>query len=187
MHERRLIDYLPNILKDIKEYEDILNAGETEIELLFNAKNEILKNQFIESSTELGIKRWEKMLDITPKGDLSLDERKFTILVKLNEELPYTIPTLHERLLNLCGSTENYSLKISYDEFYIDVMIGLRAKNNFNDVVTLLNNIVPANMIINCIIKYNQHTNLAKYTHKELSTYSILQVREEVLHGNKYS
>lgn len=187
MHERRLIDYLPNILKEIDEYKHILAAGETEIQLLFAAKNDVLKNQFIEDSTEIGVKRWEKMLEINPKNTLTLNERKFTILTKLNEELPYTLITLNNRLLNLCGSEDNYSITINYNDYYIKVLVGLRAKSNFNDIVNLLENIIPANMIIDCIVKYNQHINLAKYTHKELSQYNIMQIKEDVLHGNKYN
>lgn len=187
MYERKLIDYLPNILKKITEYKIIQNdCLQPEITLAWQCKDDVLLNQFIESMNEVGVRRWENMLNIIPKGDLSLDERKFTIYTRLNENLPFTYRVLEERLLNLCGKN-NYSITLKENDYYIKILIGLKAKNNYDDVIDLLNRIIPANMKVVCQIKYNQHVSLAKYTYKELSQYTILQLKEEVLHGNKYS
>lgn len=174
MYERKLIDYLPNVLKEIEEYKAILN--DVEITLLWNKIDNALSDQFIDSMGENGVKRWEKILNIIPKGTLTLDERKFTIMTRLNEELPFTYTVLNERLLNLCGEN-NYIIDLQHNKFYIKILIALKAKNNYDDVVSMLNRIIPANMKVECIIKYNQHINLAKYTHKHLSDYTIYQLR----------
>lgn len=187
MYDRKLIDYLPNVLKEIKEYQIIQNeALQPETTLMWQCTNKVLIDQFIETMSENGVKRWEKLLNIIPKGTLSLDERKFTIYTRLNENLPFTERMLEERLLNLCGKG-NYSITLKENEYYIKILIGLKAKNNYDDVIDLINRIMPCNMKVECQLKYNQHVSLAKYTHKELSQYTILQVKEEVLHGNKYS
>lgn len=183
-YDRKLIDYLPNILKEIKEYQIIQNDSlQPEITLYWQAVNNALQDQFIASMTENGVKRWEKILNIIPKGNLTLDERKFTIYTKLNEQLPYTEETLNERLTNICGKN-NYFLSINYDEYYIKVLLGLKARNNFNDVSELLKRIIPANMVIECNIKYHQHSYLSKFTHKELSKHTHDGLRYEGINGN---
>lgn len=185
MYDRRLIDYLPNVLKEIREYQIIQNNSlQPEITLAWQCTDRLLLDQFIDTMSENGVKRWEKILNIIPKGTLTLDERKFTIYTRLNEELPFTKRVLEQRLSNLCGEN-NYSIDLRENEYYIKVLIALKAQNNFNDVVDLLNRIIPANMIIECQLKFNNHNQLSKYTHKELSKYTQYELRNsEVLSGD---
>ena len=104
MYKRKLIDYLPEFLKTVREYRAILtDAVEPEVVGLFQAIENALNNQFIQTAGEYGVSRWEKMLKITPKITQTLDERKFTILTLMNEQLPYTLTSLNKRLENLCG------------------------------------------------------------------------------------
>ena len=162
MYERKLIDYLPNILKEITEYKIIQNDSlQPEVNLAWQCTDKLLLDQFIETMAESGVKRWEKLLNIIPKGTLSLDERKFTIYTKLNENLPFTERMLEERLLNLCGKN-NYSITLKENEYYIKILIGLKARNNYDDVIELVNRIIPCNMKVVCQLKYNQHVSLAK-------------------------
>lgn len=184
MYDRKLIGYLPDVIKNIKEYQIIQNdCLQPEITLFWENVDKILENQFIDSMTEIGVKRWEKMLNIIPKSNLTLDERKFTIITKLNEELPYTLEVLHERLTNLCGKG-GYSIEINENEYYMRILVMLHAKSNFNDAVTMVNNMIPANIKLEILLKYNQHFSLNKYTHAELKQYSNLEVKEKVLDGN---
>lgn len=183
MFDRNLIEYLPPFLRNIRECESILNDGEQpEIELVWKAIENTMKDQFISDATENGVRRWEELLGIVPKGTLTLDERKFTILTKVNETLPFTITTLNERLESLCGKN-NFSADV--DGFSVIVRVALSAKNNLNDVDALLKRIVPANMLIDLSIKYNPHEYLGDYTHEELHAYTHEQLRNEVFaNGN---
>lgn len=186
MYKRKLIDYLPNVLKEIKEYQIIQNDSlQPEITLAWECTDRLLLDQFIDTMSENAVKRWEKMLKIIPKGNLTLDERKFTIYTRLNENLPYTLRVLEERLFNLCGK-DNYSIELNENEYYIKVLVGLKAKNNYDEVVKFLHRVIPANMLIECIIKYTQHKHLSQYTHKHLSQYTNSQLREGILDGNTY-
>ena len=113
MYNRHLINYLPEFLRDIREYKAILTDGvEPEIVNLYQAIENALNNQFIQDADEYGVSRWEKILGITYKSDYTLDERKFAILTKINEHLPYTTKSMEKRLESLCGK-DNYSVKPS--------------------------------------------------------------------------
>ena len=61
-------------------------------------------------------------------------------------------------------------------------LVELKRKAMFNDVSTLLEDIVPLNIIIDLKLRYNQYGGtLPKYTYAMLSKYTCKQVREEVL------
>lgn len=183
MHNRKLIDYLPPFIRNVKECESIMNDGEQpEIDFAWKEIENVLKDQFISDATENGVKRWEKILGIVPKGTVTLGERRFSILSKINETLPFTITTLKEQLKSLCGEN-NYSVVV--DGYSLIVRVALEAKNNLADVDALLKRIVPANMVIDLSIKYNTHGNLEVHTHEELHAYTHEQLRNEVFaNGN---
>ena len=61
------------------------------------------------------------------------------------------------------------------------VKIGLAAKNNFNDVESLLNRVVPQNMVVTLLQLYNTHAELGRFTHAQLAAYTHNQLRNEVL------
>ena len=175
-----LIDYLPLFLRSIRELRYITGAEQQEITDIYNAAKDVLDDQFVRSATVNGIRRWEQMLAIIPKATATLDERKFTILTRINEQPPFTVRTLDEKLKNLCGD-EEYEIKLDAKSYLLEVSVGLEAKSKYDDVNALLKRIVPANIIINLGLKYNQHITLAAYQHNELASYTYKQLRNEVL------
>jgi uncharacterized protein YmfQ (DUF2313 family) len=185
MYDRNLIEYLPPFLRDVREYKALLtDAEQPEMVLVWQSVNNTLNDQFITDATENGVSRWEKILGIVPKATLTLDERKFTILTKINEQLPFTITTLKEQLETLCGE-DGYSLTLNNEKYTLDVKIALTARNNFEDVNLLLQRVVPANLVVTISLKYNQQEALAKLTHEQLKVYTHYELRNEVLsNGN---
>ena len=181
MYERTLIEYLPHIIRDVREYKAIMNdAEQPEMMDVWQAVDDALNDQFIVDATENGVSRWEKILGIVPQATLTLEERKFTILTRINEQLPFTIRTLEESLKSLCGA-EGYVVQLQANEYILIVKVALVAKHNFDDVQRLLERIVPANMIIQLSIIYNTHEVLGGYTHQELHRYTHYELRNEVL------
>lgn len=180
---RNLIDYLPDILKNIKDIKLILNDCEQpEVNALWDNVDKTLNNQFIPTMDIDGIKRWEKILKLKPKLDLSLDERKFTILSKINSELPYTMRMLENKLKSLVGEN-NYETFLYNNNYTLKVLLNLKAEQSFNDVVTLLNEIVPANMIIECALKYYRYVLAKQYTYDQLSQYTNSEIRNGALNN----
>ena len=180
MYNRKLIEYLPEFLRNVKEYKVILtDAVQPEVVELFQAIENAMNDQFVQSATESGVSRWEQMLKIVPKATLSLDDRKFTILTRINDRLPYTLSSLKQRLENLCGKDE-YSVELDAKNFVLKVRVALTARNNYKDVEIMLEKIVPANMIIDCSLMYNQHEMFYSYTHEQLTAYTHDRLRNEV-------
>lgn len=178
--DRNLIDYLPQVLKEIRELRTIFDAEQIETDNLWNGVYNVLNDQFVELATENGIERWEKILKITPKATETLDNRRFTILTRLSEELPYTMRTLERQLSSLCG-TDGFKVELQNDDYKITVKIDLIVKSKYADVDALLHRVIPANMIIELSLIYNQHEILAQYTHSYLSQFTHYELRNEVV------
>jgi len=178
--DRNIIDYLPQILKEVRELKAIVEAEQPEVISLWTALENALNDQFINDATENGVIRWENILNVVPKGTDTLDVRKFRILARFNEKLPYTYRTLEQQLITLCGE-DGYSLSLSNLTYTLTVRVELAAKGKFDEVGNLLNRTVPANIIIYLSLLYNQHSLLAGFTHAQLSAYTHDQLRNEVL------
>lgn len=181
MYDRNLIEYLPENLRNVEEYNAILTLAEQpEMVELWEAEENILKDQFIADATENGISRWEKILGIVPKATDSLDSRKISILTRINEQIPFTLTTLKEQLEAICGKGE-CDVDLEADKYTLSVKVALTAASNLNDVNLFLKRVVPANLIVHLTLKYNQHSMFSTYTHQDLSTFTHEQLRNEVM------
>lgn len=178
--DRNLIDYIPQVLKDVREYKNVMEVEQPEIVNLWSELENALKDNFINDATQNGVLRLEKILKIVPKASDTLDIRKFRILARFNEQLPYTFRTLQERLTTLCGKY-GYTLELKNDIYTLKVRIELIVKGQYDAVDNLLRRITPANLIIDLDLRYNQHLTLAKFTHAQLAAYTHKQLKEEVI------
>lgn len=179
MYERQMIEYIPHILRDVREYKLILTeADEPEVASLWEKLDDAMNDQFIQDATDNGMARWERILNITPKANWTLDERRFEVLTKVNEQIPFTITSLKEHLNALCGE-DGYSVELDAKTFTLYVEIALAEQNKYNAVVTLLNRIVPANMVIDVSIKYNKNYLLERWTHQDLTEFTHENLRSD--------
>ncbi len=180
MEGKRLIEYLPPILAQVWEVEAIMEAAQPEVDSYWAALYQAQDDFFIQDATENGVARWEYNVGLTPKGTETLEERKFRILTRINEQLPYTLVTLRQQLEALCGP-EGYSVELKHTAYTLVIKVALTAKHNFDAVAELLARVVPANMVIQQILMYNQHKTLSEYAHAQLTAYTHYELRNEVL------
>jgi len=180
--DRSIIDYLPPVLRDVPEFKILMVAEQPELDALWLAQDNALDDQFVTSATENGVQRWESILNITPKATITLDERKFTILTRLAEQLPYTITMLKSMLSTMCGP-DGYKLTLDAEAYTLTVLIALTAVNNFNDVCLMLRRVCPANLVIALSVIFNQHFKLQQFTNAQLGLKTHYQLRNEVLNA----
>src|SRR5690606_21275236 len=143
---KKLINYLPEVLRNFREFQKIFEAEEPEFENLQDELLKVLKDFFVEDTTERGVRRWEKILKITPKATDSLEDRKFKIITYITRNLPFTLRTLEQMLETLCGKN-NYEIELRHNDYEIEVRINLTNNNNIIDVLSLLEIVIPANLI----------------------------------------
>ncbi|WP_019555192.1 putative phage tail protein [Propionispira raffinosivorans] len=172
--------YYPSVVKEAKEFHEIAARENEMFKIIWLALDDCLNDQFILDSTKNGVSRREIMLKITPKASDTLDERKFRLLMRYNEMLPYTVPDLKQKLANLCGAN-GYRINLVNNLFSLEVRVELIAKKNLESVQEMLERIVPMNMTLFVDLLYNQHFTLGKLTHEQLRKYTHNTLRNEVI------
>lgn len=171
----------PEHVKKIKEIGLIYDVTDKIGKQLDADLEKLEQNLYLSTATEEKIEEFEKILKIT-KSDLdTLEDRRFRVKSKVYQILPYTTRTLKKQLNALCGE-DGYELTVDIEKEELKCLVELKRKAMFNDVSTLLEDIVPLNIIIDLKLRYNQYGGtLLKYTYAMLSKYTCKQVREEVL------
>lgn len=175
------MDYLPEVVGRTADFQVIMDKAEQpEIDGAWAETVRVLNNGFIESADEYGVSRWEGILRIVPRATEGLADRKFRILTRINEHLPYTLRTLHHMLATLCGA-DGYSISLNHGDYEIRVRIGLFVKNQYEEAKALLERVLPANLVLDIRLLYNTHRIVGGFSHRELARYAHRQVREDVL------
>lgn len=177
---KQLLDYLPPMLRNIREFREIAATEQREAGELWNSFDEACQNLFLLTATEDGLARYERPLGIVPKGTATPEDRRFVLLARYNEQLPFTRRTLKRQLENLCG-VDGYTLTIDPAGKTASVLVALTAKSNYDEVANLLERVLPCNMAVLLGLKYNRQETLNRYTHAQLAAWSHDNLRNEVL------
>lgn len=178
--DRKLIEYLPEFMRDFREIKFLTDKQQEQAETLWVSLDRIWNNQFIETLDEEGCARWEKMLKIRNKDTYNLAERRNKILGKMAEQRPFTMRSLERALRTLCG-TDGYSVELDAAAYTLKIKIALKSKNMVSDIKLLVDKIVPANLIVDTALMYNQYSGLSRFTHAQLAARTHEQIRSEVI------
>lgn len=181
-----ILEYLPPPLQVIREFTAIATAENPELTQLWASLEDAFKDQFIDEATVIGIKRWEEQLQLSPKGTDTLDERRFRIKAKINEQPPYTYRALEQQLTALCGA-DGYTLDVDVAGYSVTIKLALTSSQALEDVTSLTERIVPLNMILDLSLLYNQHLTLGQFTHAHLGLFTHDQLRSDALDQMTYS
>ena len=175
-----LTGYLPEALKDVTEMRAIMEAETPEVQAIWDACEDCMNDQFISEATENGVARRENMLGITPFATDTIADRKFRLLSRYNENIPYTRKNLARMLESLCGA-DGYQLTILTNDLTVRVKVALTVKKQRNSVEELLERVLPYNMIFTVDLLYNTWERYKPYTWSEVGTLTWKKLKEEVL------
>lgn len=180
VREVDLISYLPEYLHGFRELKELMRAQQPEVQALEDATEVLKNNQYILSADGQGIRKFETMLGVTALDDDTLENRKFRVLSRWNNAIPYTVPVLKRKLEDLCGEG-GYLLEIFHAEYRVKVRVALASKKNYRITEEMLGEVIPVNMEVDLSLLYNQHKTLGKFTHRQLAAFTHRQIRNEVL------
>lgn len=143
---KKVIEYLPPIFKALEQIQIISNIEDETLETQWKAVNMIIADQWIETATQRGISRREKILNIQPYPDDTLEQRRQRVLALWFSYIPYTYRTLKKILTMLCGE-DGYVIELYPDIYTISLEINLDNKVVSADIVNLVLEMIPANLI----------------------------------------
>lgn len=139
-----IINYLPPVVSCINEFQRLAETENPELNLLWEAYEKLLNDQFVHTATESGIRRWESILGINP-GSATLEERRWEILNRLNVKIPYTMTMLKNKFISMFGE-DNFTLQLISDTYTLKVRINDVKK--IESTSSMLDVIVPANLYV---------------------------------------
>lgn len=180
--EIKLLGYLPEILKKIKEFQELTSAEDPEFRSIAETAEIVLNNCFVDTLDTYGCGRWEKMLAITPKDTDDIELRRARIKAALNGDTPYTMRSLENKLNTLCGEG-NFNLMYANDEYTLIIELKLERKAIYDYLKEVLEGMIPANIILNIKLLFNTHGTIKKkgLTNAEMRSRTHRALREEVL------
>ena len=140
-------EYWPPVIKNLVEFQQIAAAENPEFNKLYGCVRRILKESYVKDASNYGVERWEKILGIVPNLTDTLDARKIRILTYLNLKLPYTWRILENMILAFVGEN-NFTMKYINDSSLLEVLIRTDDDSQHETILTLLQNVVPLNVVI---------------------------------------
>ncbi|MDE7299465.1 MAG: YmfQ family protein [Lachnospiraceae bacterium] len=143
--EIELIQYLPEFLQEITEYQQLFATENPEFALLYEMAEAMLNNGFIRTADLQGLKRWEKLLGIPAAGQ-DMDGRRAAVLGKWNRSLPYTMTRLYEYLDILAARTE-YHILLFPEDYRLELITENLPAGTLRAMRDLVRVMLPANML----------------------------------------
>ncbi|MFJ8064917.1 putative phage tail protein [Psychrobacillus sp. NPDC096426] len=144
-----LYPLLPPTVNEFEEFKEITKAQSAEFNRIRIHLIGIFNDRFVSDATEHGVRRWEKVLKLQRKSTDTLEERKFRILAKMNNKLPYTLRALVQRLNALCGEG-NFQVFLDANAYELDFEFYQRITD-----VKLLKDTMEEMIPVNLALDYN--------------------------------
>ena len=146
MDRKRLIDYLPPIMQNFKEIKEITNAEQKEVDLIDGEISKVLDNAFIESCDEYGIKKYEKLVGVTPTAQDTLESRKSRVLIRWNDFIPYSYKVLIRKLNIFCG-VNNYDISGDLKNYELFISTHLSIVGQTTELEKMLDKMLPVPIV----------------------------------------
>ena len=155
----KLLNYIPDVLKDYIEINAICNSEDIEI-LELNKKIDILKNDtYIKEASVIGVERFEKIYNLIPLPQDSLLTRKKRIINKITNRLPYSYRWLVNKLNILVGEG-NYILNLNTDEYDLLINISGITSEQLESFRNDMKFMLPANINVDVRIQDSTKNNM---------------------------
>ena len=161
--ERRLLDYLPPVVRQVLDFQQINAATEPEIRLAWQALSRVQGNQFLAEADAAGLGVWEREMGLYPKAGDSLAVRRARILAAWLRKPPYTLRWLRGWLDGICGA-EGYSERL--EDYVLNIQLDYdllpEPDRLVQELLGLLLSVRPANLLVQ--IEAQAAADLSAYT-----------------------
>lgn len=105
MYKDRMINYYPEVVKAITEFQAIIDAEYPIFEELAEARKKVIDDAYLTTMGETRISQWEQMLGITPIKDSSVEDRRDTIIARIRGQGKLNTATINSIVNTFTGGT----------------------------------------------------------------------------------
>lgn len=149
IREVDLTSYLPEFMQVYTEPVAALETENPEFAIVWKAVDRLLYNRFIATADEYGISRFEKMLDLHPANEDTLESRRIRVQSRWFNKIPYTLKVLLRKLTVLCGDTD-FSFTHNFTEGYtLTLYTNLSLYGQVDELEYIIHSMLPCNIVVN--------------------------------------
>jgi len=147
MHDPvNLIARLPSLMQKYDEIQKVTDSQNPEFDLVWAIEEWMRRNLYIITAEEYGLRRYERLLGITPMDGESWQARRNHVLVRWNQTTPYTFRYLIGLLEVLTGG--NFDVIPNFDEYEMEIRVYTLDSGIISDLAFILRHIIPANIAL---------------------------------------
>lgn len=111
--------YYPQVIRNIAEFQAIINAEAPEFEVMSEAKDSIISNAYLSTMGEERIKEWEQILKIVPIPDSTLSDRRDVIIARIRGQGKLNTALINTIVNTFTGGTAKSWVKDSV--LYVEI------------------------------------------------------------------
>ena len=142
--ESDYLGHLPEVLHDIREFQEIAKAVNPELIALKKAVNKVLNEQFIQGAEDT-LEWREEEFGITASSDETITFRRERLIERKSRKPPITLRTLRDRLNAYIGTTQA-EIELVPGEYAFTISIPAVDGYKFRDIQHVVETLKPANM-----------------------------------------
>lgn len=155
-----LWNHLPPFLKDFREMCALIDTENPEFNLAAQETDAIIDEMFIQTATDTGLKRYEKILGISPMTWASLESRRSAVMTRWHDVTPYTMKALKNRIIAVQGN-EKVEIILSKNRPYeMEIITRLENPGQVNDLAYIIKTMIPCNLVIHSLNIISGETSL---------------------------
>ena len=83
MSRERIINYYPQVIQSIKEFQAIVDSEYPEFKGLDEGRDRVINDAYLTTMSEQRVEQWENILGIKPLANSSLSDRRDTIIARI--------------------------------------------------------------------------------------------------------
>lgn len=156
----KLIEHLPDILRDFYEIREKLDAEDPEFDKIYDVLYRWYKNLSPRTADGDGLAFYEELLNLKPKPGDSLEDRRYQVILRLNTRLPYTEIQLRKMIAALCG-WDGFELEVT--ELEVHLKVAEKNNKHLRALFEMLRDVLPMNLlyVLTQIIEYTEKFRVA--------------------------
>jgi len=155
-----LWNHLPPFLKDFREMCALIDTENPEFNLAAQVTDATVDEMFIQTATDTGLKRFEKILGISPMTGDSLESRRSAIMTRWHDITPYTMNALKNRIIAIQGNDEVEIILSKNRPYEIEIITRLENPGQVNDLAYIIKTMIPCNLVIHSLNVISGETSL---------------------------
>ncbi|MBQ2937642.1 MAG: DUF2313 domain-containing protein [Clostridia bacterium] len=171
----KLKEYMPPFLTQVREFNEIFEAEDVELDALKKEIDSILKEVVVRTAESYGLKKYEKIYGINNVAE-TIEARRMTILLKMNNRTAYTYKWLINTLNEAIGE-ENYKITTDFNNYKMNIEIAL----NYTEAAEILRKDLVKQMPANIELDYRLNSVINHFTAAVVSQQTYMYLKTETM------